>query len=359
MRCLLVLTMALVVGCIYAPLSLAQLPLENCANGLPKQSDFPEAAPSCKDRRRLAPIMVTPDVIFALTVRCGISVSVCNETFCYKSEEREKKQGVCDRWEEVKEQMSLRTICCDPKCEKPTPWFDGLSPHPKCKDRQQFKASHDKDGFVFLEACGWKVFANNLQTTDPLWLASYEQGLLQYVRARVGSTVCCDSFKAASRTGSSCDPRFDLDCDGTLNTTDHVGEHRDGTFPDITVFGIASGVPITDTDPLPPWFQPGDKDFMPAANLCDCKWELTRGKRTCSPDGRRPHEYQATWRCPSTGNVKFTRKVAPATESCGPEPEPTGSFLGASDRRYRDDISDSFFGYLRRYQTDVIRPCGS
>jgi hypothetical protein len=222
--------------------------------------------------------------------------------------------------------MNTRTICCDPKCEKPSPWFDGLSPNPKCKDRQSFRTSDDGEGVVFLEMCGWKVFAHDMQTTDSLYLAAYKEALLQHVRKRVGSTVCCDSFKASAKPGSSCDPRFDLDCDGTSNATDRFGEHRDAIYPDISTFAIAPGVSFRDTDPLPPWFQPGDKGFMPDAKLCDCKWELTKGTRTCSPDGKRPHVYQATWRCPTTGNVRPARKEVPATEPCGPEAETTALF---------------------------------
>ena len=326
MRCSLVLTisLALVLPLLYSSPALTQEPYQECAEGLPPASEFPEASESCKNKLTLRPIVLTPDVIFTLTSRCVLSFAVCGgKTKCYKSEEREKKEGACKDYEDLKERVARRTICCDPKCEKPTPWFDGLAPNPKCKDRQPIQATDDGNGVVYLRMCGWPVFAHKLKDPDRLLLQPYKAALLDHVRGRVGSTVCCDSFKTSARPGSSCDPRFDLDCDGVLNTSDRDEQEL---FPDISTFGIAAGVSFRDTDPLPTWFQPGDKGFMPAANLCDCKWELTKGTRTCSTDGKRPHVYQASWRCPSTGNERFTRKEAPASEPCGPESVTTSFF---------------------------------
>lgn len=361
MRSFLVLTISLAFALVgfYSRPSLAQDRWQNCTDGPPPASDFPEAAPTCKNKKRLEPWLGTPDVVFTLTGRCVLSFAVCGgKTKCYKSEVRDLKTGFCNDYLNLKERIARRTICCDPKCEKPTPWFDGLSPDPKCKDRQPFQTSDDGKGVVFLKMCGWNVFAHELKDKDVI--QAYKAGLLYHVRRTVGSTVCCDSFNAAARPGSSCDPRFDLDCDGTSNATDTTSRGEGyATFPDISTFAIGAGVPARDTDPLPPWFQPGDKGFMPAANLCDCKWELMKGTRTCSPDGKRPHVYQIRWRCPSTGNEKSTRKEAPATEPCGPEAETMRSIFHVPDRQYINGFSYSFLGSLRQDRTRVLQRCAT
>jgi hypothetical protein len=113
-----------------------------------------------------------------------------------------------------------------------------------------------------------------------------------------------------------------MDCDGKSNFEDFydvdfsILELPTLTFPDIgSLFGRPEGAPI---DPFPEGLNPDDADFLPPQDKCDCKWELTRGTLTCSQDGIRPHVYGATWKCPSTGNIKQTSKSAPATEPCDP-----------------------------------------
>ena len=296
-------------------------------------SDYPRVPASCENKVKLFVSNAGGRAVRALdTVQCGYETIGCDAKYeKFRSDERPNEQGACDDFHAAATALQKAEIvlCCDApsevkkpepkkKCEQPTPWFDGLSPDPKCKDRQPPQTSDDGNGIVFLQICGRNVFAHQLEDKNPLFIQAYKSALLDYVRGRIGSTVCCDSFTASRRPGAPCDPWFDVDCDGTSNATDRTEDER---FPDISTFGIAAGVPIADTDPFPTWFQPGDTGFMPPANLCDCKWELTKGKRTCSPDGRRNHVYQATWRCPSTGNVKFTRKEVPATEPCGPEGE--------------------------------------
>jgi len=133
------------------------------------------------------------------------------------------------------------------------------------------------------------------------------------VQVRVGSEICCKQFRAAERSGTPCNPVADLDCDGIPNQTDVVSESG-ASFPDINnLFSRPEGAPI---DPFPPGLDPDDPEFFPPADKCDCKWELVKGTLNCSPDGKQRHFYQARWRCPSTGNERFTRKYATPTTPC-------------------------------------------
>lgn len=204
------------------------------------------------------------------------------------------------------------------ECEKPTPWFDGASPSPRCKERQTPQIRNDKQGIVFLSICGRDVFRYNtllLGPMDELTIEAYKSALKEHVQNQIGTSVCCDRLREAARAGSSCDPRLDLDCDGTPNSSDY-SDPDDQRFPNFNTFTVAPGTRSGDINPVPPWFQPGAKGFMPDPDLCECKWEVMKATRTCSPDGRRPHVYQMRWRCPTTGNEKFTRKEEPATSPC-------------------------------------------
>ena len=300
---------------------------------MPKMpSDYPSVPASCKYKIKLYVSNAGGRAVRALdTVQCGYDTIGCGAKFeAFRSPERPNEQGACDDFQAAATALQKAEIdlCCDAppeekkpepkkKCEQPTPWFDGLSPDSKCKDRQGFQTSHDEEGWVYLEMCGQRVFAH--QVRDKQVMQPYKDALLDYVRGAVGSTVCCDSFKA-SRPNSPCYARLDLDCDGTSNATD-TRETYDGSgvlVPNISTFGIASGVRAGDIVPHPPWFKPGDPGFMPPANLCDCKWEVMSARRECNLYGGRRHAYQLSWKCPSTGNIKSTRKEVPATEPCGP-----------------------------------------
>ncbi len=247
--------------------------------------------------------------------RCVLSVYNCqtDKTDVYPSGARDSGTVSldCSDYERAVEALGSIAICCDPKCEQPTPWFDGRGGRPldeKCKDRQHFKILFDGKGFVFLYMCGFPVFVHDMKTTDRGLLSSYRVLLGSHVNQQVGSTVCCDSFKASARPGSSCDPRFDLDCDGTSNGTDRT---EDGAFPDITTFGVGPEIPVKDTDPLPSCFYPPDP------NRCDCKWELMQGTRTRSRGYQPQDHYEGSWRCPSTGQKYVTSHTVRAREPCG------------------------------------------
>ena len=302
-----------------------------------KPSDYPPVPASCKNKVKLYVSNASGrSVRFPETVQCGYDTYACGILEKFRSDERLNEQGACASFHAAATalQDAKIEICCDPpseekkpepkkNCGQPTPWFDGLSPDPKCKDRQQFK-TNDAEGFVYLEVCGRNVFAYKPIDQDPLLIRAYKAALLTHVTGRVGSTVCCDSFTASRRPGSPCDPWFDLDCDGTSNATDRTGDEM---YPDISTFGIASGVRAGDIVPHPPWFNPGDPGFMPPANLCECKWELKSARRECNLYGGQRHAFQLSWQCPSTGNEKFTRKEVPATEPCGPAEGATMSLI--------------------------------
>lgn len=199
------------------------------------------------------------------------------------------------------------------KCENPLPWFDNSSTGGKgCKDVQALEIKVE-ERVVYLQMCGRAVFAHDEKSTDDVLIEAYVIALKEYMQSRVGDKVCCDRFREASRSDSSCDPRYDLDCDGRLNPSDRT----DDGFPAIDTVTVAAGVRSGDFVPFPPWVMEDYKNFVPPANKCDCKWELLKSTRTCSPDGRSPHVYQARWRCPSSGNERFTRKQAPASANCG------------------------------------------
>lgn len=203
-------------------------------------------------------------------------------------------------------------------CDKPTPWFS--TPPSACKDLQGWIVAVS-DRTVTLSVCGTPVFSRVLdRSVDP---DTYRTEMSARVRTTAGTYVCCDKFREAARTGRPCDPSADVDCDGRPNQQDVlrdlVTEQNASLFstpvyPSVNrVFTRAEGASI---DPFPPGLNPDDTDFFPSQDKCDCKWELVNGTLSCSPDGKQPHVYQARWRCPSTGNERFTRKEAKATAPC-------------------------------------------
>lgn len=200
-------------------------------------------------------------------------------------------------------------------CEKPTPWFG--TPPSGCKDVQSPVAAINA-GAVTLSICGSPVF--RWADKDPLALEAYREVVMGWVKERIGSKVCCDTFREAARTGIPCYPGADVDCDGKSNQDDgfvHLVEEKPAyTLPAINrPFSIPEGFGES-VAPFPPGLDPDDAEFFPPQEKCDCKWELVKGTLKCSPDGKQPHSYQARWRCPSTGNERFTRKEAPPTAPC-------------------------------------------
>jgi hypothetical protein len=193
----------------------------------------------------------------------------------------------------------------DIKCEKPTPWFDTSD----CPDVQKTLLKIDKrSASVNITMCGSVV--------GSFWLPR-NSGPEVWERIRAENEpywprqVCCTKFRQAVRSGMPCNPRKDLDCDGKPNDADNRPEE----------YRIPADASI---DRFPPNFNVLDPDFLPhstgraskGVGDCPCKWELVTGKLICSPDGKQPHEYRATFRCPSTKAEVSTVKTAPATAPC-------------------------------------------
>lgn len=199
-------------------------------------------------------------------------------------------------------------------CEKPTPWFGSST---GCKDVQSPQVTV-KEGMVTLSICGYPLYnynhLNSAGQPDNAFAEDFKSDLMNHVQSRTGSRICCDTFRQAMNSGRPCDPRIDVDCDGKPNNSDQTPFRGVSvSVPDINFFATAEGASI---DPFPPGLDPDDTEFFPPQEKCDCKWELVKGTLTCSPDGKQPHSYQARWRCPSTGNERFTLKKAPPTAPC-------------------------------------------
>lgn len=138
--------------------------------------------------------------------------------------------------------------------------------------------------------------------------------------------VCCDSWRNAANTGSPCDARLDIDCDGDLNDSDTMAEYsgRAREPDDFVTNSPLGGLPF-------------GKDlykFMPGASGCkDCKWELVRVEYECKNvaapirSANRPgmafdatYKYKATWKCPSNGQTRETNDVATMYDQRCPDP---------------------------------------
>jgi hypothetical protein len=128
------------------------------------------------------------------------------------------------------------------------------------------------------------------------------------------NTVCCDIWREGVSAGSDCNPERDADCDGLPNDRDSVINAVPYYAPPRT--GDAADFNPANFDPRPPglnW-----DEVMPNEPCKKCKWVAQNGKLTCSPDGRRDHEYKVTWLCPSSGVTRIVTKRAPATAPCTP-----------------------------------------
>lgn len=244
------------------------------------------------------------------------------------------RKNFCQKVKEARNITSFKDSCpeyaaaCEPeqkdpppgkKCPKPSSWFGNSS---NCSDVQspiiaitQPLAPLLLRRPVTLSICGHTVFrhVDNFDSN----VETYKHTLTLWVQERVGSKICCDKFREAARTGTPCDPRADVDCDGEPNETDILTEEERGgaygVMPDINLFSTPEGAPVA---PFPFGLDPDDPSFLPPAEKCDCKWELMKGTLKCSSDGRQRHSYEARWKCPSTGNEMFTRKEAPPTARC-------------------------------------------
>jgi hypothetical protein len=224
------------------------------------------------------------------------------EAFCQKI-----KAGL--KFNSFKDSCPVLAKACEPEdkgpCEKPVPWTDTSSR--RCQNMQDTQITIDqKTATATVSMCGYTVLTQHskdfVDADKPLARA--------YFKLSLPNKVCCDEFQEAVRTGKPCDPRVDVDCDGKPNSSD-----SDGEFPDFNNFTRPEGASIDrgfsgfDENP----------NFVPSPSDCECKWELVKGKVDCSPDGKGRDFYRATWRCPSNGVTRETRKERTAVKSwpCG------------------------------------------
>ncbi|HEX3229943.1 MAG TPA: hypothetical protein VHQ95_13300, partial [Pyrinomonadaceae bacterium] len=126
-----------------------------------------------------------------------------------------------------------------------------------------------------LAVCGYAVWSYAGRASDGQVDNAFNQGyqstLTKWVKAQIGSRICCDKFQEAIQRGQTCDPRVDVDCDGKPNGSDSVWSSELGaSLPDINIFKKSEGAPV---DRFPPGLDPDDPNFMPPYEKCDCKWE--------------------------------------------------------------------------------------
>lgn len=199
-----------------------------------------------------------------------------------------------------------------------TPWF-GAGDSPSCTDVQAPVITARGDA-VNVSICGFSVFTGkNPRAGDAASLIGYLTAMKAHVQSQTGSKICCDDFRRATRSGSICDPRTDIDCDLKPNDSDVTGTNV--KYPDINLFTQGKNASI---DPFPSGLDPDDPNFLPNATArdskgvgdCPCQWELVKGTLTCSPDGVKKHVYTATWQCPSNGKEVLTTQEADASQPC-------------------------------------------
>jgi hypothetical protein len=295
---------------------------------LPSRADFPPVTSACKRKGRLV-AKVTGDRVGTSTrfAECLLEVhrTCANEKQEYRSGPRDVtvRKNVCEDFYAAARELNRMEICCDEKapetgsssqgCPQSTPWFD---PSHGYKDLQATQLQITGDTAT-VSVCGHTVFTyQSGDLKDPLFANAYRAALKDRLSFDGSTRICCDQVAEATRTGEPCDPRTDIDCDGTPNAADH-----EGTVPNINPFQRSAGGNI---DPFPPRFNTSDPDFRPERTArnskgvgdCPCQWELTGGELRCSPDGKQQHYYKATWRCPTTGAEVFTVKYEPATTPC-------------------------------------------
>lgn len=317
MRCVLIVTLPLVlISFIFSTPAGTQ---QKAKNTLPNPADFPQAGPTCKRRVKVSPIVTTPGVKWPMTFRCELTFHTCAGPETVTSDERKTGAGMCADYWKVHDELAKREICCDegspqaspspqqtpspePKCQSVAPWFDRSSSCKEVKDTQLTISG----GTATLYMCGYPVFYHTAGHDD-LFNQAYRQAFADRLRARRLDKVCCDKFKEAVTTGKPCDPRADVDCDGQPNGSDTT---EGGFLPDID----GSFTEASEHDDFPVGMTVDV--IMPPDQCKDCKWELIKGVLKCNPDATKPHVYESTWKCPTTGAVVQVDKLSKPGAPC-------------------------------------------
>jgi len=87
------------------------------------------------------------------------------------------------------------------------PWFNPLA----CKLR---------DTTIYYQGIGGTCTGTLVACADSTELPCPFQGIYSVASSEPGPKVCCERWEAATESGKPCDPRLDLDCDGTPNPKD-------------------------------------------------------------------------------------------------------------------------------------------
>ena len=320
MRRVLVFTLTLLVttSLLLLPTVQTQQPQED---KLPVPADYPEAGANCKRRVNLSPWVGTPAVDWPKTYQCVLTIHTCDGVKTYRSGVRPGGTGMCADYWKAHDALVNREICCDPgapeekqpidkeqppekACAPPTPWFDSS---PGCNESKSSQLVIS-GGTATLYMCGHAVFYHTVGH-DELFNDAYRAAIRDHLQSRGLDKVCCDKFNEAVRTGYPCDPRVDVDCDGQPNKSDVIAG---GVLPGIDGrYTEASGA---NPDAFPPGLTVGA--ISPPTQCKDCKWELIRGVLKCNPDPTKRHTYEATWRCPTTGEVVQVDKLSKPGARC-------------------------------------------
>ncbi|MEO8436709.1 MAG: hypothetical protein ABI596_17555 [Pyrinomonadaceae bacterium] len=201
------------------------------------------------------------------------------------------------------------TKCVPPRPEtKGPPYFDPQTP---CRDRQRGSMSWSKNRSTGVHSFTVSMCGQVIRFKQP------DYGSFPNRPLGVKSfDVCCEAWRNSVNTNSPCDVSQDIDCDGATNDvdTDPVSYGYD-SFWSGRSDDFASSSPLTN---LPFWKQLYKK--MPTPSECkDCKWELLSVKYQCDSEARAYH-YQATWKCPGSGETRETNETADMTERRCPVP---------------------------------------
>ena len=221
--------------------------------------------------------------------------------------------ALCEKDKLPKDKLPEKDKPPEKKCEPPRdrntipPWFNKDAP---CNNRQRATYSWGQNRrdptkySISISICGQVIprYVSNV-------VVELTSTGVRYFN------VCCDSWQQAIDSGSPCDPLRDIDCDGTPNENDGAPFRSASLAPRSDDF--VSNPPLTPA--LPFWRKV--QEGMPDQSGCkDCKWELVGVNYTCEHQvvrtGRRServdakYKYEATWKCPATGQTEVTDESA-------------------------------------------------
>jgi hypothetical protein len=91
---------------------------------LPKPEDFPPANPGCRNKGKLSPIVLTPEVEFPKTFTCELHITFCGNVRKFRSNVRNAGTGMCSDYWAAHDALLNLDVCCDgvevvrdPKCD--------------------------------------------------------------------------------------------------------------------------------------------------------------------------------------------------------------------------------------------------